>query len=177
MAMAFAASNFLPSTLNGISQIFLIQNPITGVIFLLGLGLSSVWAAVFALAGTTIAVAVAVGLGVDHGLISAGLFGFSPALTAIAVGTVFYSPSLRVCEGTLLATIFTVVVQASLNVIVAPLGIPTLTMPFVVATWLFLLPKGRFIPVPHRKMPNGALSPDVTPSPSFEPISASSSET
>ena len=157
LTTAFAAHDFLPSTLNGVSQIFLVQNPITGVVFLAGLAVSSVRAAVFALAGAIVAVAIAAGLGADGTLVSAGLFGFSPALTAIAVGTVFYSPGSRVYLGALLATIFTVIVQASLNVIVAPFGIPTLTAPFCVATWLFLLPKRRFAPVPHREIQGGAL--------------------
>jgi urea transporter len=156
-AAPFAVSEFLPATFNGISQVFLVQNPITGVIFLAGLAVSSVWAAVFALGGAVIAVALAAGMGTDGALISAGLFGFSPALTAIAIGTVFYSPGMRVCVATLLATIFTVIVQASLNVIVAPFGIPTLTMPFCIATWLFLLPKDQFAPVPHREIQDGAL--------------------
>jgi urea transporter len=77
-------------------------------------------------------------------------------LTAIALGTVFYSPGARVVFGTLLATVLTVIVQAALDVIVEPFGIPTLTMPFIVATWLFLLPKSGFVPVPHAVTSGGA---------------------
>ena len=46
---------------------------------------------------------------------------------------------------TLLATVFTVVAQGALNAALAPLGIPTLTFPFVVAAWLFLLPHVAFV--------------------------------
>ena len=56
------------------------------------------------------------------------------------MGTTFYHPGWRVILYTLLATVFTVVAQGALNVALAPLGIPTLTFPFVIAAWLFLLP-------------------------------------
>jgi hypothetical protein len=132
----------------GIAQVFLVQNVATGVIFLLALSVSSVRAAAFALAASMVAVAVASQLGADSTLITAGLFGFSPA---IAVGTVFNWPGLRVGLYAFIATVFTVLVQAALNVFVEPLGIPTLTAPFVLATWLFLLPRENFAPVPNAK--------------------------
>jgi urea transporter len=37
-----------------------------------------------------------------------------------------------------------VVVQVAMNVAFTPLGIPTLTAPFVLASWLFLLPRQHF---------------------------------
>jgi urea transporter len=40
--------------------------------------------------------------------------------------------------------VFTVVVQGAMNVALAPLGVPTLTAPFVLVTWLFLLPRSHF---------------------------------
>jgi urea transporter len=74
-------------------------------------------------------------------LISAGLLGFSPVLTAIALGTVFYRPSPRVVAYAALGTVFTVIVQGAMNVAFTPLGIPALTAPFVLTSWLFLLPQ------------------------------------
>ena len=63
-----------------------------------------------------------------------------PVLTAIALGTVFYRPSVRVAAYAALGTVFTVVAQAALNVALTPLAIPALTAPFVLVAWLFLLP-------------------------------------
>src|ERR1700719_1636080 len=79
-----------------VSQVFLIANVVTGVIFLGALVVSSIWAAVFALAGSMLAVIVALAVGADSSAVAAGLFGFNPVLTAIAIGTVFYSPQPRV---------------------------------------------------------------------------------
>jgi len=77
-------------------------------------------------------------------LITAGLLGFSPVLTAIALGSVFHKPGARVLAYAALGTVFTVIAQAALNVLVAPWGIPALTAPFVLTTWLFLLPRQHF---------------------------------
>jgi urea transporter len=93
-----------------------------------------------------LAVAVALALGVDSNAVAAGLFGFSPVLTAIAVGTVFHAPQPRVVVYTAAATIFTVIVQAALNVVFLPIGIPTLTAPFVAVAWLFLVPRRDLTP-------------------------------
>ena len=38
----------------------------------------------------------------------------------------------------------TVFIQAGMNAFFAPMGLPTLTGPFCVATWLFLFPKFSF---------------------------------
>jgi urea transporter len=72
---------------------------------------------------------------------SAWARGFSPVLTAIALGTVFNPPGLRSAVYAVLGTVFTVVAQAAFNVALTPLAIPALTGPFVLVTWIFLLPR------------------------------------
>jgi urea transporter len=62
-------------------------------------------------------------------------------LTAVALGTVFNKPGLRVAVYAALGTVFTVVAQAAFNVALTPLAIPALTGPFVLVTWMFLLPR------------------------------------
>ena len=53
-------------------------------------------------------------LGAESELITAGLLGFNPVLTAIALGAVFYRPSLRVVLYTLVATVLSVIVQGAM---------------------------------------------------------------
>ena len=77
-------------------------------------------------------------------MITGGLLGFSPVLTAIALGTVFYQPSWRVAVYAAVATVFTVIAQSALNVALTPFAIPALTAPFVLVTWIFLLPRQCF---------------------------------
>jgi urea transporter len=74
-------------------------------------------------------------------LITGGLLGFSPVLTAITLGTVFYRPSPRVATYAALGAAFTVVAQAATNVALTPLAIPALTAPFILVSWMFLLPR------------------------------------
>ncbi|MGJ4946529.1 urea transporter [Bradyrhizobium sp. HKCCYLS1011] len=124
-----------------ISQVFLKASGIAALLLLAGLAVSSLAAAVFALGGAILAVLTAHLFGAESDLITGGLLGFSPVLTAIALGTVFYQPSWRVVVYAALATVFTVITQAALNVALTPFAIPALTAPFVLVTWLFLLPR------------------------------------
>jgi urea transporter len=138
---------FVGGILKSISQVFLKGNIVSALLFLAGLLVSSVPAAVFAVAGAVLAVSSAHLLGAESALVSAGLLGFSPVLTAIALGTVFHRPSPRVVIYAAVGTVFTVIVQGALNVALAPLGIPALTAPFVLTSWLFLLPQQQFVSV------------------------------
>ncbi|WP_165175311.1 urea transporter [Desulfovibrio sp. ZJ369] len=137
----------------GVSQVFLINNVVTGVIFLIGLAVSSIWAAVFALAGSLLAVGTALLLGGGSTAIVAGLFQFSAVLTAIGLSTTFYKPGWRVILYAFLGVIFTVVAQGALNVLLHVYGIPTLTFPFVIAAWIFLLPNIDLHPASHQSEP------------------------
>ena len=135
---------FLHGLLQSISQVFLKGDALSALLLLAGLAVSSIAAALLALAGAFLALCTAHALGAESQLVSAGLLGFSPVLTAIALGSVFYSPSVRVLAYAALGTVFTVIVQGALNVAVAPWGIPALTAPFVLVSWLFLLPRQHF---------------------------------
>ncbi len=135
---------FLHGLLQSISQVFLKGDALSALLLLAGLAVSSIAAALLALAGAFLALCTAHALGAESQLVSAGLLGFSPVLTAIALGSVFYSPSGRVLAYAALGTVFTVIVQGALNVAVAPWGIPALTAPFVLVSWLFLLPRQHF---------------------------------
>lgn len=126
--------------LKGLSQVFLINSWITGLLFLIGLLVSSPWAALWAALGSAIGIVVAVLFGASGADIAHGLYGFSPVLTAIALATVFYKPGLRSALWALLGIIVTAFIQGAVNVYLAPVGIPSLTAPFCMATWLFLLP-------------------------------------
>ncbi|MFH0295750.1 urea transporter [Bradyrhizobium sp. 31Argb] len=132
--------------LQSISQVFLKASAVAALLLLAGLAVNSLTAAAFALAGAILAVLVAHLFGAESDLITGGLLGFSPVLTAIALGTVFYRPSWRVAIYAMLGTLFTVIAQAALNVALTPFAIPALTAPFVLVTWIFLLPRQCFEP-------------------------------
>lgn len=133
--------DLIQGTLQSISQVFLKGSGVAALLLLAGLAVNSLAAAAFALAGAILAVATAHLFGAESELITGGLLGFSPVLTAITLGTVFYRPSVRVAAYAALGTVFTVIAQSALNVALTPLAIPALTAPFVLVSWLFLLPR------------------------------------
>jgi urea transporter len=133
--------DFLEGLLISVSQVFVKGDGIAALLILIGLAVGSVAAAGYALAAALISVVVAHLLGAESQLITAGLVGFNPILTAIALGTVFYRPGLRSALYALLATVVTVLVQGAMVAAVTPFAIPTLTAAFVLVTWLFLLAK------------------------------------
>ena len=138
-------------TLKGIAQVFLLDDWISGAVILVALAVNSRPVALAAILGSALGTALAIGLGADGTAIGKGIWGFNAVLTALALGAVFYRPIPAVAVYTLLGTITTVWVQAALTTMLTPYGIPTLTAPFVVATWLFLLPKRHFAPIPHHE--------------------------
>ncbi len=130
--------------LRGISQVFLIKSWVTGVFFLAGLAVSSWRAAMWAAIGSAIALAIALlwkAPGID---VANGLYGFSAVLTAIALGATFCNFSWRSALWAIFGTIATVFLQAAMNAFFAPMGLPTLTGPFCIGTWIFLLPAYKF---------------------------------
>lgn len=143
-------ADFWIASFAGVSQVFLINNVITGILFLIGLAGSAPGAAVFAWCGSVVAIGAACFLGADTHDVVSGLFQFSAVLTAVGLGTTFYRPDLRVILYAFMGTVFTVVVQGALNVLLSPFGIPTLTFPFVIAAWIFLLPHPDLLPLTHQ---------------------------
>ena len=140
---AFHGATFAELTtywLKGISQVFLIDSWVTGLLFLAGLAVSNWRAAAWAAVGSAVALAAAVLFRASAADIAHGLYGFSPVLTAIALATVFYKPGWRSAAWALTGVVVTMFVQAGMNVLLSPVGLATLTAPFCIATWLFLLP-------------------------------------
>lgn len=123
---------------NGIAQVFFQGNVITGVLFATGLLVASRSAFAAALAGSLAGVLVAWGMGAAEPAIRAGAFGFNPVLTAIALYGVFFSASACAAAYALLGTIGTAVVYAGVSAALEPLGMPALTLPFVLVTWCFV---------------------------------------
>ena len=126
--------------LKGIAQVFLIDSWVTGLLFLAGLAIGNWRAALWAAVGSAAALCLALLFGAPRADIAEGLYGFSPVLTAIALATVFYRPGWRSAVWALLGIAVTLFVQAGMHVLFEPLGMATLTGPFCVTTWLFLLP-------------------------------------
>ena len=133
-----------------IGQVYLLGSEISGAIILLGIFIASVPAGIAAALGSLVAMVISIGMGADPAVVSQGLYGFSPVLTAMAVGVIFLEKSPRVAIYALLATVVTVFVQGALDVIVSPMGVPSFTAPYVLTMYLFIAPKKLLAPHPHK---------------------------
>ncbi|QHM70058.1 urea transporter [Mixta intestinalis] len=132
--------------LSGVSQVFLLQSDLAGMLMLLGLACSSWRAMLCALGGSIVAFGFAWLMSADAEAFNDGLYSFSAVLTAVALGAAFPFASWRDAIGSVLGVLAAVLVQSALNTLLMPLGMPAFTMPFVVVTWCCLLarPKKQF---------------------------------
>jgi urea transporter len=140
----YGALNMLSAMLRSVSQVFLIDSWVTGAIFIIALSISSIRAAVWAVIGAAVSLMLAILYGAPADEIQSGLYGFSAVLTAIALGATFYKVSVRSTIWALLGIVVTLFIQAGMNALMRPFGLPTFTAPFCIATWLFLLPLYKF---------------------------------
>lgn len=138
--LSYSFGDLVVYWLKGIAQVFLVNSWVTGIFFIVGLALCSRWAAVWAMIASAVSLAVSISLNCNHADIANGLMGFSPVLTGIAIGCTFYTPNVKSFFYSLAAIVATVFIQAAMDVFLAPVGIATLTAPFCVATWIFMLP-------------------------------------
>lgn len=125
--------------LSGLGQVFFQGSALSGALFAAGLLLSSRRACVTALAGSLAGLLIAWGMGATEPALRAGIHGFNSALTAIALGSVFLSPGRASALFTLFGAIVTPFVAVACTAALKPLGLPAMTLPFVLATWVFLL--------------------------------------
>lgn len=126
------------------AQVFLQDDLGSGLLVLAGLALASWRAAGLALLGSAVGLLVALAVGAEAAALGRGLYGFSPLLTAVALGGAFATPSRRSWLVLLLAVTLTALVQVWLDALFAVAGLPALTAPFVLVTWLFLGLRTRF---------------------------------
>lgn len=143
-----------------IGQVYLLGDTISGVIILVGIFIASRPAGIAAAAGSAIALVMAILMRADPATVSQGLYGFSPVLTAMAIGVIFMTTSPKVVAYAGVATVMTVFVQGALDVIMAPAGLPSFTAPYVLTMYLFIAPKKFLAPHPHKPVAHHA-TPDT----------------
>lgn len=129
----------LQGLFNGLGQVFFQGSVVTGVCFAFGLFIHSRKAFAAALLGSLLGLLMGWGMGAAEPALRAGAFGFNPALTGIALSSVFFALDRYSTVYAVLATLTTAVVFAGVSAALEPLGMPALTSPFVIVVWLFVL--------------------------------------
>ncbi|CAK0877212.1 unnamed protein product [Prorocentrum cordatum] len=141
-ASSLGPEEWLTSALVGVSQIFVVDSPAAGLLMLAGIAAYSPGAAAATALGSLLGIASAVAYGADAEEVRHGLWGFNPALTALAVSVFFapvpWAPALALaCGGALATAGAAAVLKAALA---GALGVPALTLPFcAVASGCYLL--------------------------------------
>lgn len=115
---------------SGIGQIIFLGQPLAGLLLLVAVWLADRRAAVWMLYGSVGGLALVLAAGGSEQQALAGLAGYNPALAALAVSQVH-----RSWVAPLLAIIAAVLLRAGFD----RLGLPPLTMPFIMACWLVAL--------------------------------------
>ncbi len=135
------SSSFINQVLNGLGQKMIQQNAVTGFLFLIGIFYGSLLMGLAALLATISGTLTAKILKYDKTEIDKGLYGFSAALTGVAVilflKPVFFS-WMFILIGSMLATI--------IQQFFIRRKIPVFTLPFVLVTWAILLLARHFFP-------------------------------
>jgi urea transporter len=135
----------------GIGQVFFQENALTGVLFAVGIAVSSPPMALGAVVGAVIGTATAWLLKFDKTEVHAGIYGFNATLVGIAT-LFFFRPGatsiVLLLAGCIVATLVTWLARRNVP-------FPTYTAPFIVTTWgLFFL--GQALGAP-RVEPGGAI--------------------
>lgn len=128
----------LGAAVNGVGQIFFLDHPLSGILLFIAICCAGWKFGVYAIIGSLASLITAYGLGGEHPLINSGLYGYNAILTIIAV-SIFYKENER--HGLIIGIIaacLTVPIAASLQTWLLPFGLPVLTMPFVLCTWMIL---------------------------------------
>eukprot|EP00035_Acanthoeca_spectabilis_P001811 m.82930 g.82930 ORF g.82930 m.82930 type:complete len:918 (-) comp11154_c0_seq1:95-2848(-) len=136
----YSTSEVSLGAIRGIGQIFLQSDVAASALIVGGMWFCSPIAAFMAVFGSTVSTLGAVMVGANRPAIEAGLFGYNGALCAIAIGGMFFVPKGRsIWVYTVMICIFSVIVTSAISNVLSPSGLPALTFPFVLSTWIFCL--------------------------------------
>jgi urea transporter len=143
-AIGLTPTNMTNALFRGIGEVMFQDKLATGVIFLFAIFVNSRISALFALLASALGALTAWTVGASGIAIFHGLYGFNAVLAAIALGGIFFVLTWRSAIYALAAALFSTLVFAAVSVFLAPIGMPALTAPFVLVTWIFLLAKAGF---------------------------------
>ena len=143
----------------GLGEVMFQDHVVTGILFAAGLAVNSPVSALLGLLGSMVGLMTAWVLKAPESSLHLGLYGFNSVLCGIALCGVFYSPKKGVVVCALAAMIMGAIATAAMGVLLAPMGIPALTGPFVLVTWFFLF-AGRQFAVLETAMPEPSGLPE-----------------
>jgi urea transporter/Ca2+-binding EF-hand superfamily protein len=130
----------------GFGQVFLADKFLAGLLVFLAVALCTPIGAAVGLLGCILGIVAALIVGVAPEKLYAGLWGYNAVLSAMAIGGVFYAPTLRSILIGAACAFLSAIAGGVIGLIFAPLGLPTLTVPFCIVTIGFFLVLQRSLP-------------------------------
>ena len=131
------ASDSLTEGFKSFGQVIFQDKFLSGLLFFIAVFISSPIAALYGLAAAMVSAILAFYLSLPLSEINLGLYGFNAVLCAI----VFAGPKVR--DG--LWVLISIVLALAVTLLLNKIGIPKLTFPFVLATWITLLLKNKLV--------------------------------
>jgi urea transporter len=131
---------FVDTVLRGIGQVMFANNPLSGIVIVIGLFIGDWELALYGLLGTCVSTLTAHVLEFDHNMIRAGLFGYNGCLTAMGIAYFSFARSPQTIGPVIIMSMFsTLLAMATHRVLVHHLAIVPFTFSFQICTWIWLL--------------------------------------
>ncbi|XP_068418390.1 urea transporter 2 [Eschrichtius robustus] len=154
---------FLDWVLRGTSQVMFVNNPLSGILIVLGLFVQNPWWAISGCLGTVVSTLTALSLSQDKSAIAAGLHGYNGVLVGLLMavfsdkGDYYWWLLLPV----IVMSVSCPILSSALGTIFSKWDLPVFTLPFNIAVTLYLAATGHynlFFPTkllqPSSSMPN-----------------------
>ena len=130
--------NVIDGLVNGFGQVYFQHKLLPGILIILAVFWANRKFGIYTVIGTAISWLTAYVLGPEHNVLNLGLYGYNAVLTILAVASVFDADSPFAPMWGIVAAIITVPITAGMDTWLSPYGLPALTMPFVLVTWIFI---------------------------------------
>lgn len=124
--------------IKGIGEVFVIDSLWTGALTLIALFVAGWRFGFYAIIGAFVSWLIAYLFGADTHSLNLGLYNYNAVLTIIAVGLIFNKKEKPTILTAVIAATLTVPVTVGLEILLNPFGLPALTFPFIICSWLFI---------------------------------------
>lgn len=136
---------FTEGSIRGVSQIFLVDNMVSAAIMLVAVLFYSRISCITILLGSSVGLGFSAIIGASTNSVALGLWGYNSALCTLALAGIFITlDHIRVMLYAVLCGAFSTLISGMLMTVLAPWGLPVLTVPFCIAILIFFISRDRF---------------------------------
>lgn len=137
-AEQWSLDTFIIGLGNSFGQVFAQINPLSGFIFILGIAINSRISAMMGVMGALVGLFAGFLLGYDASAMASGALTFNSMLTGMALGGFFLAITKKGILYTILGSLLSMWLFFALSAILNPIGLPALSLPFLLVYWLMV---------------------------------------